>query len=66
MERKNSSPSLVAPKTVTALRRTGRVAHKVAKAGAVARKKLAAISMHVKALRRQLQENTEGFKYDLP
>jgi hypothetical protein len=64
MER-NSSPSLVAPKTETARRRTGRVAHKVAKAGAVARKKLAAISMHVKALRRQLQENTEGFEYDL-
>jgi hypothetical protein len=59
MER-DSTPSLVAPKTETARRRTGRVAHRVAKAGAVARKKLAAISMHVKALRRQLQQNTEG------
>jgi hypothetical protein len=65
MER-NSTPSLVAPKIETARRRTGRVARKVSKAGAVARKRLAAISVRVKALRRQLQRNTEGFKYDLP
>jgi hypothetical protein len=64
MER-NSSPSLAEPKMVTALGRTGRVAHKVSKARAAARQKLAAISMHVKALRRQLRQNTEGFKYDL-
>jgi hypothetical protein len=65
MER-NSSPSLAEPKTETAPRRTGSVGHKVANAGTAARKKLAAISMHVKALRRQLQQNTEGFKYDRP
>ncbi len=64
MER-NSSPSLAAPKTETALRGADPAVHTVAKARVVARKKLAAISMHVKALRRQLRQNTEGFKYDL-
>jgi hypothetical protein len=64
--KRNSSPSLAEPKTETVLGRAGRVGHKVAKAGTAARKKLAAISMHVKALKRQLQQNTEGFKYDQP
>jgi hypothetical protein len=41
--------------------RTDRTAHKVAKAGADAKKGVLAISEHVKALKQQLQKNTEGF-----
>ena len=37
-----------------------RNSHKIAKAGVSAKKKLMAISNQVKALRRQLQNNTEG------
>jgi hypothetical protein len=59
---RDSNNRLVAAKTEMAGRRTDRVAHKVAKAGVVAERKLAAISRHVKALKRQLQENTEGLK----
>ncbi len=64
MER-NSSPSLAEPKTETALRGDNRAVHTVANTTVAAGKKFAAISMHVKALRRQLRQNTEGFKYDL-
>jgi hypothetical protein len=63
---RNNNPSIVPLKTRTASGRTDRAAHKVAKAGATARKKLVAISRRVKALKRQLQENTEGLRYDLP
>ena len=62
---RNSNLPLVAVKTEAALGRANSGAHKVAKAGVVARNKLAAISKHVKALKRQLQENAEGFKYAL-
>lgn len=43
-----------------ATERSDRIAHKVAKASAVAERKLAAISQHVKALKQQLLKNTEG------
>jgi hypothetical protein len=62
---RNSNLKLVAVKTEAALGRANSAAHKVAKAGVVARNRLTAISRHVKALKRQLQENTEGFKYAL-
>jgi len=60
---RNSKLKLVLVKTGTAMEKADRAAHKVAKAGVVARKKLEAISRHVKALKQQLLENTEGFKY---
>ncbi len=62
---RNSNPKLAGVKTETAFGRADRAARKVAKAGVVARKKFEAISRHVKALKRQLQENTEGLKYAL-
>jgi hypothetical protein len=40
--------------------RTDRTAHKVAEAGPDAKKGVVAISEHVRALRQQLQKNTEG------
>jgi hypothetical protein len=62
---RNSNRPLGAVKTEAALGRANSEAHKVAKADVVARNTLAAISKHVKALKRQLQENTEGLKYAL-
>jgi hypothetical protein len=57
-----NSNSLVAVKTESASGRAVRATHKATKAGVVARKKPEDISSRVRALRRQLQENTEGLK----
>jgi hypothetical protein len=45
--------------------RADRTAHKVAKAGVVAKKELAAISKQVEALKRQLQKTTKRLKHAL-
>jgi hypothetical protein len=42
-----------------------RTAHKVAKAGVVAKKELAAISKQVEALKQQLQKATKRLKHAL-
>jgi hypothetical protein len=57
-----NSNSLAVVKTESEFGGTDRATHKVTKGGAVARKKLAAISSQVKTLRRQLRENTEGLE----
>ena len=62
---RNSNLKLAGVKTKAALGRADRAARKVAKADGVAREKFAAISRHVRALKRQLQENAEGLKYAL-
>jgi len=48
-----------------AMGRADRTAHKVAKAGVVAKKELAAISEQVEALKRQLQKTTKRLKHAL-
>lgn len=48
-----------------AMGRADRTAHKVAKAGGVAKKELAAISKQVDALKRQLQKTTKRLKHAL-
>lgn len=45
-----------------AMGRADRTAHKVAKAGVVARQELAAISKQVEALKKQLQKTTKRMK----
>ena len=45
-----------------AMGRADRTAHKVAKAGAVAKEELAAISKQVDALKKQLQKTTKRLK----
>jgi hypothetical protein len=45
--------------------RADRTAHKVAKAGVVAKKELAAISKQVEALKKQLQKTTKRLKHAL-
>ncbi len=45
--------------------RADRTAHKVAKAGAVAKKELAAISKQVEALKKQLQKTAKRLKLTL-
>ena len=49
----------------TVVGRADRTAHKVAKAGVVAKKELAAISKQVVALKKQLQKTTKRLKYAL-
>jgi hypothetical protein len=49
----------------TVVGRADRTAHKVAKAGVVAKKELAAISKQVEALKKQLQKTTKRLKYAL-
>ena len=46
----------------TVVGRADRTAHKVAKAGVVAKKELAAISKQVEALKKQLQKTTKRLK----
>jgi seryl-tRNA synthetase len=48
-----------------AMGRADRTAHKVAKAGSVAKKELAAISKQVDALKKQLQKTTKRLKHAL-
>jgi predicted nucleic acid-binding Zn-ribbon protein len=48
-----------------AVGRADRTAHKVAKAGAVAKQELAAISKQVEALKKQLQKTTKRLKRTL-
>jgi polyhydroxyalkanoate synthesis regulator phasin len=48
-----------------AMGRADRTAHKVAKAGVVAKKELAAISSQVEALKKQLQKTTKRLKHAL-
>lgn len=45
--------------------RADRTAHKVAKAGVVAKQELAAISKQVEALKKQLQKTTKRLKHAL-
>ena len=52
----------VAVKIGTAMGRADRTAHKVAKAGLVAKKELEDISKQVEALKRQLQKTTKRLK----
>jgi polyhydroxyalkanoate synthesis regulator phasin len=46
----------------TAMGRADRTAHKVAKAGVVAKKELEAIAEHVDALKKQLRKTTKRLK----
>ncbi|HLV94084.1 MAG TPA: hypothetical protein VKS44_02745 [Candidatus Acidoferrales bacterium] len=48
-----------------AMGRADRTAHKVAKAGVMAKKELAAISKQVDALKKQLQKTTKRLKHAL-
>lgn len=48
-----------------AMGRADRTAHKVAKAGTVAKQELAAISKQVEALKKQLQKTTKRLKHAL-
>ena len=57
---KNSKLKHMAVTIGAAMGRADRAAHKVVKAGVVAKKELVAISKQVKALKRQLLKNTEG------
>ena len=59
---RNSNLKSAAVITGAAMGGADRKAHKVAKAGAGAKDEVVAISKYVKALKRQLQENTEGLK----
>jgi hypothetical protein len=49
----------------TVVGRADRTAHKVAKAGVVAKKELAAISKQVELLKKQLQKTTKRLKHAL-
>ena len=49
----------------TVIGRADRTAHKVAKAGVVAKKELAAISKQVEALKKQLQKTTKRLQHAL-
>jgi seryl-tRNA synthetase len=51
-----------AEKIGSVMGRADRTAHKVAKAGTVAKKELAAISKQVDALKKQLQKTTKRLK----
>jgi seryl-tRNA synthetase len=64
MARKNKL-TRVAVKIGAAMGRADRAAHKVAKAGVVARKELEDISRQVEALKRQLKKTTKRLKQAL-
>jgi polyhydroxyalkanoate synthesis regulator phasin len=49
----------------TVVGRADRTAHKVAKAGVVAKKELAAITKQVEALKKQLQKTTKRLRHAL-
>jgi hypothetical protein len=57
---RNRNPLAAEPGAATG--RVDRAARRIAKAGGAAKKKFEAISRHVQALKRQLQENTEGLQ----
>jgi polyhydroxyalkanoate synthesis regulator phasin len=59
---KKSGLTKAAVKIGAAMGRADRTAHKVAKAGVVAKKELAAISKQVEALKKQLQKTTKNLK----
>jgi hypothetical protein len=62
---KNSKLTQAAVKIGAAMGRADRTAHKVAKAGVVAKQELAAISKQVEALKKQLQKTTRRLKRSL-
>jgi predicted nucleic acid-binding Zn-ribbon protein len=59
---KKSRLRQVAVRIGAAVGRADRTAHKVAKAGVLAKKELDDISKHVEALKRQLQKTTKRLK----
>ena len=59
---KNSKLKQAAVKIGVVMGKADRTAHKVAKAGLVAKKELAAISKQVEALKKQLQKTTKKLK----
>jgi hypothetical protein len=61
---KNSKLIQAAVKIGAAMGKADRAAHKVAKAGVVAKKEVAAISKRVKALKRQLQNGGTAVRID--
>jgi hypothetical protein len=62
---KNSKLNKAAVRIGAVMGKADRTAHKVAKAGVVARKELAAISKQVEALKQQLQKATKRLKHAL-
>lgn len=62
MARKNNRLTQAAVKIGAAVGRADRTAHKVAKAGTVAKQELAAISKQVEALKKQLAKTTKRLK----
>jgi hypothetical protein len=62
---KNSKLKRAAVRIGAAMGRADRTAHKVARAGAVAKQELAAISRQVEALKKQLQRTTKRLKRTL-
>jgi predicted nucleic acid-binding Zn-ribbon protein len=62
---KNSRLKKAAVNIGTAIGRADRTAHKVAKAGVVAKHELEAISKQVEALKKQLQKTTKRLKHAL-
>jgi hypothetical protein len=59
---KKSKLTQVAVRIGSAMGKADRTAHKVAKAGAVAKEELEAISKQVEALKRQLQKTTKRIR----
>jgi hypothetical protein len=59
---KDSKLTQAAVKIGAVMGRADRTAHKVAKAGVVAKKELAAISKQVEALKQQLQKTTKRLR----
>jgi predicted nucleic acid-binding Zn-ribbon protein len=59
---KNTRLNKAAAKIGSAIGKADRTAHKVAKAGVVAKAELAAISKQVEALKKQLQKTTKRLK----
>jgi hypothetical protein len=62
---RNSKLRQVAVSIGAAVGKADRTAHKVAKAGVVAKKELAAISKQVDALKKQLQKTTQRLRHAL-
>jgi hypothetical protein len=62
---KKTKLTQTAEKIGAVMGRADRTAHKVAKAGVVAKKELAAISKQVAAVKKQLQKTTKRLKHAL-
>ena len=62
---KKKKLTLAAEKIGAVMGRADRTAHKVARAGVVAKKELAAISKQVEGLKKQLQKTTKRLKHAL-